>query len=104
DGAILHYEAPIPVTTTTIAATTTTTTEEKKPCPTEKIYGEYSEETEFLRYFRDNVLSKTPEGQERTRLYYEWSPAVVRAMEFDKEFKEEVKGMINEILPLIKAE
>jgi len=25
-------------------------------------------------------------------------------MELDKEFKEEVKGMINEILPLIKAE
>ena len=32
------------------------------------LYGEYSEETELLRYFRDNVLCTTPEGQEIIRL------------------------------------
>jgi len=73
-------------------------------CPTEELYGEDSEETELLRNFRDNVLSKTPEGQELIRLYYQWSPAIVRAMDEDGEFKEEVKEMIDGILPLIGGE
>jgi len=37
-------------------------------------------------------------------LYYEWSPAIVEAMEDDEGFKEEVKEMIDGILPLIKTE
>ena len=37
-------------------------------------------------------------------LYYEWSPAIVEAMEEDEGFKEEVKEMIDGILPLIKTE
>jgi hypothetical protein len=104
EGTILHYEETAPVTTSTIPETTTTTAEEEKPCPTEKIYGEYAKETEFLRYFRDHVLSKTPEGQELTRLYYEWSPAILRAMEEDEEFREAAKEMVDKILPLLKAE
>ena len=40
-------------------------------CPFEQIYGEHSEETELLRYFRDNVLNQTPEGQEIIKLYYQ---------------------------------
>jgi len=71
---------------------------------TEKIYGEYSEETELLRYFRDEVLSKTPEGQEIIRLYYQWSPAIVKAMEEGEEFKEKVKEMIDGVLGLIGDE
>ncbi|MCK4825688.1 hypothetical protein KA005_58615, partial [bacterium] len=46
-------------------------------CATEAIYGEYSPETEILRGYRDNILSKTSEGQEIIRLYYEWSPVIV---------------------------
>jgi hypothetical protein len=91
-------------TTTTIDGNTTTTTTKK--CPSQKIYGEDSKEVELLRYIRDNVLSKTAEGQEIIRLYYQLSPAVVKAMENNQEFKEEVKEMIDGILPLIggKAE
>ena len=59
-----------PITTTTIVATTTTTTE--GACP--------SEETQLLRYFRDNVLNQSPEGQDLIRLYYEWSPAIVNVI------------------------
>ena len=66
--------------------------------------GEDSEEVMLLRSFRNNVLSKTPEGQELIRLYYQWSPTIVRAMEEDEEFKEEVKEMIGGILPLIREE
>ena len=57
----------------------------------------------ILRSFRDEVLSKTPAGQEIIRLYYEWSPAIVTAMEEDEEFKELAKEMIDEIVRLIEA-
>lgn len=88
-----------PITTTTILSTTTTTTE--GACPSEEIYGEDSEETQLLRYFRDNVLNQTPEGQELIRLYYLWSPAIVRTMEEDEEFKEDVKEMTDGVLELM---
>ena len=64
--------------------------------------SEHSEQVELLRYFRDNVLSQTPEGRELIKLYYLWSPAVMAAMEKDEEFKEEVKQMINAVLPMIE--
>jgi len=70
-------------------------------CPTEAIYGEYSPETEILRGYRDNILSKTSEGQEIIRLYYEWSPVIVKAMEKDEEFKEELEKIIDGVLLLI---
>jgi len=85
-------------TTTTIDNGSTTTT---SVCPSESIYGEYAEETELLRVLRDNVLSHTPEGQEIIRLYYQWSPEIVKAMEGDAEFQEEVKEMVDEVLELI---
>ena len=76
----------------------------KRICLFATILGEDSEEVMLLRSFRNNVLSKTPEGQELIRLYYQWSPTIVRAMEEDEEFKEEVKEMIGGILPLIREE
>ncbi|GAI34474.1 unnamed protein product, partial [marine sediment metagenome] len=66
------------------------------------IYGEGSEEADLMRNFRDTMLNKTPEGQEIIRLYYEWSPNVVKIMQYDEEFKEEVKAAIDEILPLVR--
>ena len=60
--------------------------------------------TELLRYFPDNVLSQTPEGREFIRLYYQWSPVIVEAIEEDEEFREEVKKMIDGILCLIRGE
>ncbi len=93
-------------TTTTITVSTTTTTSEvtttiSDECPIEEIYGEDSEEVAILRYFRDSVLSKTTEGKEIIRLYYEWSSLIVKAMERDEGFKEEVKEMVDGILMLI---
>jgi hypothetical protein len=98
----------IPATTTVITTTTSspasTTTTSSRPCLAEELYGEHSEKTEILRYFRDNKLSKSPEGQELISLYYEWSPAIVEAMEEDEEFKKEVKGIIDGVLWLIGGE
>jgi len=86
-------------TTTTTSSSTTTTS--SLTCLSEEIYGEHSSETEFLRYLRDNILSKTPEGREIIRLYYKWSPAVIRSMEKDEKFKEEVKQILDGILQLL---
>jgi hypothetical protein len=68
-------------------------------CPIELIYGEHSARTKRLRHFRDTILSKTSEGQELIKLYYQWSPLLVKAMEADEELKGEVKGIIDTVLP-----
>ena len=107
-----EYQGTNPNTTTTVFETTTTTatpgitttTTKEGFCAIEKIYGEYSEETELLRKFCDNVLRHTPEGKEMVRLYYEWSPAMVREMEKDEEFRKKLKEMIDGILQLIIEE
>ena len=85
-------------TTTSTASNTTTTTTTTSVCPAEVIYQEYPEELDQLRSLRDNVLSKTPEGQEVIRVYYEWSPLIVKAAEEDEEFKKELKVIVDEIL------
>ena len=53
-----------------------------------------------MRNFRDRVLRKTPERQQLIKLYYAWSPIIVKAMEADEDFKQEVKGMIELFLPM----
>ena len=73
-------------------------------CVIDKIYGKHSAETQLLRSVRDNVLSKTPEGRELIKLYYQWSPAIVRAMEADENFKEKVEDMLDEVLSMIQGE
>lgn len=75
-----------------------------QPCLAEEIYGEYSEEVELLRNFRDNRLNKTSEGQEIVRLYYEWGPVMIKVIKENEEFKEKIKGIIDEVLTLIGAE
>ncbi|MHC5074641.1 MAG: CFI-box-CTERM domain-containing protein, partial [Planctomycetota bacterium] len=66
-----------------------------------KLYGEDPETIKLLRNFRDHVLIKTPEGREIIRLYYELSPFMVKTMEKDGAFKDEVRTLVEGILPLI---
>ena len=68
-------------------------------CPILNLYGEDSKQAQVLRDFRDNVLSKTQEGQELIKLYYQWSPMIVQAMEDDEEFKQEIKNMTDGVIP-----
>jgi hypothetical protein len=91
----------ISITTTTVQPPAPTTTTVPGLCSAEQIYGEHSEETALLRYFRDNVLTQTPEGQEIIKLYYQWNPVAVKAMESDDEFREEVREMLDGVLELI---
>jgi len=81
--------------------TTTTTTIPSQPCPVEEIYEYTSDEVQLLRSFREKVLNKTSEGQEIIRLYYQWSPVIVKIMKEDENFKEEVKKIIDRILLII---
>ena len=55
-----------------------------------------------MRYVRDDILNQTPEGRELIKLYYQWSPVIVRAMEEDEEFREDVKEIIDGIMPFIR--
>ena len=89
--------------TTTIPGTSTTTTIGEL-CPVEEIYGSDSNEAALLRYFRDTILNKSPEGQALTKLYYQLSPAVVEMVTSNENARETVKGIIEEVLALIKSE
>jgi hypothetical protein len=88
------------IDTTTIVSSSTTTSR-IPPCLVESIYGEYSEEVVILRYFRDQVLRNTPEGREVIQLYYMWSPFIVRLVEEDNEFRDEIKMTIDEFMDVI---
>ena len=54
----------------------------------------------MLRYFKDNMLSRTPEGRELIRLFYFWNPLLIRAVEEDEAFREEIKEMIDAMFPM----
>ena len=71
-------------------------------CPMVQLFGEASVPVAFLRSFRDNILSRTPEGREIIELYYRWSPALVRGMEVDEEFREEVREVVEEALLMVE--
>ena len=83
---------------------TTTTITNGGLCSSEFIYGEPSEETDIMRNYHDDVLKQTREGQSLIKLYYQGSPVIVKAMKKDEEFKENVKELIDGVLPLIRKE
>ena len=58
----------------------------------------------MLQYFKDTVLSQTPEGRELIRLFYFWSPLIVKAIEEDEAFKEEITKMIDAMLSATEEE
>ena len=94
----------IPASTTVITSSSTTTTASSQPCVAELLYGEDSAEAGLLRCIRDSVFNRTPEGREIIRLYYQWSPILVTAMEADGEFKKWLMETIDSVLPMIEGE
>jgi hypothetical protein len=90
--------------TSTVLSPTTTTTSIINVCSIEEIYGENSEEAALLRYLRDNVLGKTIKGQEIIKLYYQWSPFIIKSMNQDKGFRKDLSTIIDDILSLISTE
>jgi hypothetical protein len=72
-------------------------------CAVQEIYGEDSREVALLRNVRDNLLSKTSEGKAFIELYYQWSPAIVTALQEDGVVKEELRQMIDSIIPFLST-
>ena len=72
------------------------------PCPCVKIYGENADETQLLRKYRDNVLNKTPEGQEIIKTYYKFSPAINKLLENRPLLRNRAKAFIDSMLPWIR--
>ena len=83
---------------------TTTTVTVLFACPLQYLYGESSEEVLLLRWFRDHVLRTTPEGKQIIRLYYQWSPLLLKAMEEDDALQEAVKEVVDQLLRLLRAD
>jgi hypothetical protein len=71
-------------------------------CSVLQIFGEDSKAVQLLRDFRDNVLTQTPEGRKLIEIYYEWSTVIVKALEEDEDFREEITELIDEVLPLVE--
>jgi len=86
--------------TTTVSGSTTTTT--ANSCLVEEVYGQRAEETELLRNFRDNVLSQTPAGREMIRLYYEWSPTIIKEMRGDEALRAQMKKTLDNVCRSLK--
>jgi hypothetical protein len=89
-------------TTTTGNLPSTTTADVMPDCPSERLFGGHSYAVNLLRKFRDDVLSTTPEGRKFIKLYYRLSPLVVKAMAEDKNFEDEIKAIIDDLLPMIE--
>ena len=68
-------------------------------CPIVAIYGDDSEEVKLLRYFRDNVLASTIQGQELIELYYEWNSLIIRSILTNEELKKDLKELVENVLP-----
>ena len=95
---------PIWVAGKTSDAASTTTTSEPASCPSEEVYGVNAEETALIRRLRDDVLSRTGEGQAFIKLYYQLSPILLKGMAENNSFKNEVKEILDLIVPVIREE
>ena len=60
-------------------------------------------EVVLLKQFRDAVLTKTDEGRQLIEIYYKWSPWIADALKQSQELKEEIKDIIDELIPLAKT-
>ena len=89
---------------TTTSTSSSTTTVSLTLCAFLEIYGKDSQEIEYVRYVRDNVLMKTREGRELVKLYYQWSPVIVKAMAEDELLKEELREIVESVLSIVTGE
>jgi hypothetical protein len=71
-------------------------------CFFEQLYGTHSDNTQLLRCLRGSLLEKSKEGREIIRLYNQYNSLIISVMEEDPEFKNQVKCIIDEWIPIIK--
>ena len=73
-------------------------------CSATYLLGKNDPRLNTLRQFRDDVLSKSPNGREIIQLYYLWSPFIVKAMEENEILKEQLKETVDKILEVIDSQ
>ena len=56
----------------------------------------------FSSEYASDMAGRQFEGRELIELYYQWSPVMVKVVEEDEAFKEELKNMIDKLLPMIE--
>lgn len=76
----------------------------QEKCILDIFFGPDNPKLYILKAFRDEVLSKTPEGRELIELYYAWSPFLIEATQQDEQLKKEIKEMIEMIFPVMREE
>ena len=65
----------------------------KERCAARVALSDDSESLNTLRTFRDQTLNKTRFGQKAVELFYEYSPALVKAMEDNPMLKASVRAL-----------
>lgn len=75
-----------------------------KRCAAAYALGTNDPRLELLRTFRDETLSRTPLGNQLIEVYYTMSPLLVREMQNDNRFKEQVEALLDEITRIIAAD
>jgi hypothetical protein len=79
------------------------TTQEGEPlCPTEIAFIDDQETLELLKRFRDEILSKTPEGICCIRLYYHYAETISTLLINDSTLRGEIRNVIDNFLPDVK--
>ena len=69
------------------------------PCPAAMVLGDDEESLEVLRWYRDEVLSKTAHGQKLIDLYYATAPALSRILAERPELKKGLKSILQILVP-----
>ena len=55
-----------------------------------------------MRCLRDSLLVKSKEGREIIRLYNQYNTLIISVMKEDPDFKNQVKNILDEWIPIIK--
>jgi hypothetical protein len=71
-------------------------------CPLSLLVDGNPADMHTLREFRDTILNETPEGKGIIKLYYSLNPAIRKVIREDTLIKEQLKGILHELLPLIR--
>jgi len=72
--------------------------EGETPCAASVALDNDQDKLDILRRYRDEVLVKTPDGQETIRLYYEWSPLLVEVIEDNEGLRQQVGYLCETII------
>lgn len=81
--------------------TTPTDGDDDGPCAAAYVLGSDDPQLNTLRAFRDNVLAKSPAGQQLIKLYYAQNDKLIALIETSPAFKNAAKNILAAIVPAV---